>query len=102
MSELIASKTLKAIDPKKGEIEIKFGIGKPYQVEEFWRCRACLSGIHDLDRGVASDESWQSLILALKLIKQLLTYFQEDGGKLYWPDGKKQITVDEVFSNFDI
>ena len=102
MENLIALKQLNAIDSKGREVKVTLGVGAPYRDDNMWRCRAYLSGISNIDTEVMSDESWQSLILALKLLKQLLTYFEEDGGTFYWAESNVKTNVNEVFSNFDI
>lgn len=55
-------------------------------------------GLHGRFPDIYGVDSWQALVLALTLARDLLAAFVEfDGGKLYREKGGPQITFDEAF-----
>jgi hypothetical protein len=44
-------------------------------------------------------DSWQALQHAQQLAARLLSYFVEDGGRLYWEEGGDQIQISDLFAN---
>jgi hypothetical protein len=98
--ELIAGKTIYAIDADGRGFEIHLMVGKPYPHEHGdWACPLALEGLHGRFPDIRGVDSWQSLVLALKLSRNLLEYFVEDGGKLYWEKGGEEISVDELYGD---
>lgn len=98
--ELIAERTIYAIDKDSREFEIRLMVGKPYQTDfehGDWACPAAMIGLHGVFPDVYGVDSWQALTLALNLIRKLLIYFVEDGGKLYWDENGNEISIDEIF-----
>jgi hypothetical protein len=55
-----------------------------------------VEGLHEQLRDQVGVDSWQALQLAFQLVGQLLGYFIQDGGTLYWPDNQEQVTVSEL------
>ena len=97
--ELIAERTVFAVGADSRRLEIRLMIGKPYPVgPDEWACPAALFGLHGTFPDMHGVDSWQALMSARQLLNDLLTYFVEDGGKLYWEDGGEEMTVDELFS----
>jgi len=101
--ELIAEKTIFAVDKDGREFDIRLMIGKPYQKAESlygeWACPVAMVGYHGVFPDMVGVDSWQALQLARTSIQRLLGYFIEDGGKLYVSkEEAEELTVDEVFS----
>jgi hypothetical protein len=48
-------------------------------------------------KDVHGGDLWQSLQLANRLAAQLLEYFVQDGGRLFWEKGGEQIQLSELF-----
>lgn len=99
--EVIAERMLFAVDKNFQEIEIRVLVGKPYETDSKygdWACPVALLGLHGVFPDMHGVDSWQSLQIAQNLVRGLLTYFVEDGGKLYWDKkDREEITIDELF-----
>jgi hypothetical protein len=109
-SSTIASRTLLAIDANGREFELTVAVGEPYEVSEReWACPVSVQGLHDRLRDIHGIDSWQALQLAYQLIAQLLSYFIEDGGRLFWApassnlpftaasEEREPVALDELF-----
>ncbi|HET7300727.1 MAG TPA: hypothetical protein VFJ01_08745 [Oleiagrimonas sp.] len=95
--ELTAERKLRAVAADGGEFEIHLAIGKPYSISsEEWACPVWLDGLHDNLHGPHGVDSWQALQLAYALIAQLLGYFIQDGGRLYWPEDGGPVLLQEL------
>jgi hypothetical protein len=96
-SRFIAYRTLLAADQAGREFSVVLAVGTPYEISEVeWACPVGLEGLHDRLRDQHGIDSWQALQLAQSLVFQLLTYFIEDGGKLYWPDTRNPVSLREI------
>lgn len=96
--ELIAGRTIYAIDKDSRGFEIQLMVGKPYQISQTeWACPVAMIGLHGVFPDMRGVDSWQALMVSLKLIGDLLTYFVEDGGKLYSEKDGDKLTVEELF-----
>jgi hypothetical protein len=98
--ELIAERTIYAIDKDGRGFEIRVMLGKPYQTDSKfndWACPVGLSGLHGAFPDMHGVDSWQALTLAMNLIGNLLSYFVEDGGKLYYEKDGSETSVHELF-----
>jgi hypothetical protein len=99
-TEPIAERTLFAVDKDGHALELHLLIGKPYALDsQDWACPVALIGLHGVFPDMRGVDSWQALMQARNLLKNLLSYFVEDGGKLYWENGGEEMTVDELFSH---
>ena len=86
----------------RGEFEIRAMVGMPYKHESGdWACPVALEGLHGRLHDIYGVDSWQSLVLAMNLVGNLLTYFVEDGGKLYREKGDGEISVAELFGEVE-
>ena len=98
MNEVIAEKTIFAVTAKGEKQWLRVAVGRPYQVDDVsWACPVQLDGLHNKLRDAVGVDSWQALGLAVGLIRQLLGYYLEDGGKLYWEEGGEEITLNDLF-----
>jgi hypothetical protein len=98
MNEIIAEREIFAISPKGEKKKLHIALGKPYQViKDEWTCPVQIKGLYENLRGINGIDSWQALTLAMILIHQLLSYFLENGGKLYWKEGGEEISLKEIF-----
>ena len=95
--QFIAERLIHAVSREGSTTDVHLGVGTPYEItKDEWACPVCLDGLHDNLRDQHGLDSWQALQLAYQLIEQLLTYFIEDGGKLYWPGIGEEVTVHEL------
>lgn len=97
--EKIAKTKLYAIDKDGRGFEINLSIGVPYPMpnDKDWACSVGMEGLHSGLHEIYGVDSWQALNLALKLPRRILTYFVEDGGKLFLEKGGDEINIDEIF-----
>jgi len=94
----IAKRIIFAIDKDGREFEIRAALGLPYETESGdWACPVALEGLHGGLPDMYGVDSWQSLVIAIKTIHTTLSYFVEDGGKLYWDKGGEELSVAELF-----
>lgn len=98
--ELIAERTIHAIDKDSREFEIRLMVGKPYEVSPTaWACPVAMVGLHGVFPDMYGVDSWQALLTSLNLIGSLLNYFVEDGGRIFFEKDGDQIDPDELFSD---
>ncbi len=96
--ELIAERLVYAVAKDGHGFQIRLMVGQPYQEEAGnWACPVALDGFHGRLHDVRAEDSWQSLILAIRLAKVLLGFFIEDGGKLYWEEGGEEMSLNDLF-----
>ncbi|MBL8182430.1 MAG: hypothetical protein JNL64_12560 [Blastocatellia bacterium] len=98
--ELIAERTIYAVDKDSRGFEIRLMLGKPYQVEseyEIWACPVALQGLHRPFPDMHGIDSWQALMLAKTAIRRFLEYFIEDGGRLFFEENGNEISPAELF-----
>jgi hypothetical protein len=94
----IASRTIVAVKSNGEEIAVTLRIGTPYEVSsEEWACAVAIDGLQERLRDVHGIDSWQTIQLAQNLQAQLLGYFVEEGGRLFWPDPREPVRVHELF-----
>jgi hypothetical protein len=95
----IATERILAVRPSGERLDVMAGVGTPYTVgPNEWACPVSLSGLHDQLSDVHGGSSLQALCLAASLLRQLLTYFVEDGGTLLHPATDEPFDVGACFS----
>ncbi|MBN6103548.1 hypothetical protein JR064_15370 [Xanthomonas sp. CFBP 8703] len=101
MTALIAERIFDGVDPHGKRIKFLFSLEAPEKIDdESWGCQVKMVGFGDKPHQVVGQDSWQALSLAFALAEQLLTYFVQDGGKLFWEDSDEPMLVKDVVSRF--
>ena len=97
----IATRDLTGIDSSGREFSIKLGIGAPYRIDGGdWACPMALEGLHSLkERGIVGVDSFQALMLAQRLAKQLLESHIEKGGQILDGPGGASVSLERIFSS---
>lgn len=96
--ELIAERLVYAVAKDGHGFQIHLMVGRPYQQDAGnWACPVALGGLHGRLHDVRAEDSWQALILAIRLAEVLLGFFIEDGGKLYWEEGGEEMSLNDLF-----
>lgn len=96
--QTIAERTLFAVAATGEKRTFRLAIGRPYRVDAVsWACPVALDGLHDRLHDIAGTDAWQALTLALNPTRQLLGYFVEDGGRLYWEEGGEALRLADLF-----
>jgi hypothetical protein len=98
-TELVATRRLRARTSGGEPFEIKVGVGRPVPCgDDEWKCAVVLNGLHNHLADQRGIDSWQALILAQRLARQLLEYFVEDGGQLLDAEtGTTAIDIGQMF-----
>jgi hypothetical protein len=88
MVAIVAEQKLVGSRSSGERFEVIAAIGQPYQVgPEEWACPVSLSGLHGRLADIHGGSSLQAFCLAASLLRQLLTSFVHDGGRLLFDDG---------------
>ena len=94
----LASRTILAVKPDGQATTVTLRVGTPYEISlEEWACPVAMDGLQDGLRDVHGIDAWQTLQLALSLQAQLLSYFIQEGGKLFCHEPPEPIALDELF-----
>ena len=97
-AEPIAERTIYAVTKEGDGFEVRLAIGRPYRVESGdWACPLALDGLHERLHDIHGVDSWQAMMLAVRLIKVLLGFVIENGGKLYWEKGGEEVSFNTLF-----
>lgn len=90
MDTVTASTIINAQRPNEDPFQVCIEVGVPYRVNDDpdeWACPVALKPLYNNLHDAHGGNSLQSLCLALSLVFDLLSAFQEKGGKLYMTDG---------------
>lgn len=102
VTEIIAERSLFAISAKGEKLTLRIAVGRPYQVDDVsWACPVSIEGLYTKLHDAVGVDSWQALTLAIGLTRQLLDHFLEGGGKLYWEEGGEEVTLNDLFPQFN-
>lgn len=98
MTEFIAERVVDARDANGASMQIRFGVEAPREIDDVsWGCRLLMEGVgRRIDHRVVGCDAWQALTLAIRLVEQMLTYFIEDGGCLYWGETDDPMAISDV------
>lgn len=99
--ELIAERTIYAVDKDSRGFEIRLMIGRPYRTEsenETWACPVAAVGLPNQLPDMYGFNSWQALMHARLALRSILASFIDDGGRLYLEKDGKEQNVEDIFS----
>lgn len=98
MTGFIAERVVDAKDRNGAPVKIRFGVEAPREIDDVsWGCRLLMEGVGSrIDHRVVGSDAWQALTLAIRLVGQMLTYFVEDGGCLYWSGTDDPMAISDV------
>ncbi|WP_303493037.1 DUF6968 family protein [Saccharophagus degradans] len=93
----IAQTEIFTVTPDGRDKILVLKIGAPQKRnEDEWMCYWEISGLHENVHATVSNDKWHSLMLVIRTIEQLLTYYVEDGGRLYWEKSGEEIAVSDL------
>jgi hypothetical protein len=93
----IASSEIICVSADGRRLRVTAQVGKPYRTPEGeWGCHAALVGLHGSLGPVRGEDSLQALSLAISLLRQLLSAFVQDGGKVLNPDDESEVPLDAI------
>ena len=100
LGKYIAERELVLIKPGGKESIVTIRIGRPYKVDDSqWSCPVEMEGFHKKLRDQSGNDSFQSLMLAQKLIRDLLKYHIEDGGQVLSVENRSPIDIKDLFES---
>ena len=100
MYKCIAKRELLLIKPDGKESVVTLRIGRPYKVDDLqWSCPVEMEGFHKKLADQSGNDSFQSLMLAQKLIRDLLKYHIEDGGQVLSVEDRSRINITDLFES---
>jgi hypothetical protein len=100
MQEYIAERELMLIQPSGMESVVTIRIGRPYKVDDLqWSCPVIIEGFHKKLADQSGNDSFQSLMLAQKLIRDLLNCHIEDGGQILSAKDRSPIDIMNLFES---
>lgn len=95
--EIVATRKVKAVDSKGRTIDLTIMIGLPFEVShDEWACAVSMEGLYKQRGPIFGVDSLQALMLAVKFVKDLLEDFYEKGGKIYWSDEGKSVSLSDL------
>jgi len=99
MAPIIAEEKLVGLRASGERFGLTAAIGQAYRVgAEERACPVSLSGLHRSLPDIRGSSSLQALCLAASLLRQLLTSFVEEGGRLLYEDGGEPLDISSCFS----
>jgi hypothetical protein len=98
VTDFIAERVVEARDATGKGLTFRFAIEAPKRIDDgSWGCGLLMEGMTGQpNHRVVGQDAWQSLTLAVRLVEQLLIYFVEDGGRLFWEGSDIPIAVSDV------
>ena len=79
-------------------IRVTLRIGKPYRSSDVdWACPVEADGLFGRLVDIHGVDSFQALILAQGLLRNLLRHEAEDGSIFWWADTHERLDIDEMF-----
>ena len=95
--QIIAERALLFVSPEGVEISSSIQLSKPYVSEKHGTlCDFEIPKVHKKQFGAGVD-GIQAIILTMSMVKTILSLKAKKGWKIYWPDTKEEIEVNEIF-----
>jgi len=97
--EVIAERQLMCEMPGRERTEVTLRIGKPYQSSDVdWACPVALEGLYTTLADQHGIDSFQALMLAQSLLRQLMAGVIEDGGCFRFVDNDAVVDLEVLFA----
>ena len=99
MADAIAERTLACIKPDGQRVSVTLRIGKPYRASDVdWACPVALEGLQSRLPDMHGVDSFQALMLAQKLLLQLMSGVIEDGGSFRDDEDDSPVDINKLFA----
>jgi uncharacterized protein DUF6968 len=99
IADTIAERQLACIKPNGDRVLVTLRLGKPYRASDVdWACPVALDGLERKLPDIHGVHSFQALMLAQKLLLQLMTGVVEDGGRFEDDEDGSPIDVTKLFA----
>jgi len=94
----IAQRELMCERPNGTRVRVTLRIGQPYPASDFdWACPVEAEGLFERLADIHGIDSFQALILAQGLLRNLMRSAVEDGSTFWWTDTHEQLDIEEMF-----
>ena len=98
-ADAVAERTLVCVKPNGERVPVTLRIGKPYPASDVdWACPVALEGLERKLPDIHGVDSFQALMLAQKLLLQLMTGVIEDGGRFEDDEDGSPIDLKKLFT----
>ena len=99
MTDAVADRTLVCIKPDGQRVSVTLQIGKPYRASDVdWACPVALEGLQPKLPDMHGVDSFQALMLAQKLLLQLMSGVIEDGGSFRDDEDDSPVDIKKLFA----
>jgi hypothetical protein len=97
----VARRDLTCVESDGSELSVRILVGRPYETGHgSWACPVETRGLHDDHPDIIGSDSLQAICLALSLVRMLLEYFIQDGGKILDPVDRSEVSPDGLAATF--
>jgi hypothetical protein len=97
-TEMIAERKLICQRANGERVLVTLRIGKPYPASDVdWACSAEAEGLFDRLADMHGVDSFQALILAQGLLRNLLSAEIEKGSTLHWRESGERMSLEDLF-----
>ena len=98
--DLIAQRAVVWVKPDGKRIPVTLLIGKPYRASDVdWACPVAADGLYAKLADIHGIDSFQALVLAQRLLRQLMNGAVEDGGSFRNVEDDSVIDVSILFAS---
>src|SRR5258706_17450 len=81
-----------------GRVRVTLRIGKPYRASDVdWACPVEAEGLFENLADIHGIDSFQALVLAQGLLRNLMHGEVADGSTFWWADTHEQLDIEEMF-----
>jgi hypothetical protein len=99
MADAIAERTLICVKASGERVPVTLRIGRPYPASDVdWACPVALYGLEAKLPDMHGVDSFQALMLAQKLLLQLMTGVVENGGRFEDDEDGSPIDINKLFA----
>lgn len=99
MADAIAERTLVCVKPDGQRVSVTLRIGKTYRASDVdWACPVALEGLQPKLPDMHGVDSFQALMLAQKLLLQLMSGVIEDGGSFRDDEDDSPVDLAKLFA----
>ena len=99
ITNAIAERKLVCVKPDGQRVPVTLRIGKPYPASDVdWACPVALEGLQPKLADMHGVDSFQALMLAQKLLLQLMLGVIEDGGSFRDDEDDSPVDINRLFA----
>ena len=99
MADAVAERTLVCVKANGERVSVTLRIGRPYPASDAdWACPVALEGLERKVPDIHGVDSFQALMLAQKLLLQLMTGVIQDGGRFEDDEDGSPIDLKTLFA----